>query len=713
MRVPQEFFEIRKCDTVMTVKSKGKKSVSSLTVIEADTREFSNSKSPKVKIELKKTDNYENKTEEIKKSEIKKLFTPTKYQEKTPTSKSTTAKNHFLSEKSAMDSIQNSPMNKHNFKHFFDKPTSSDQGTFNDENLQITQDKMDKYLDNIFTDFVESDRRDVRTTIDYVLQLLIDLRDNLNENPNDQSETPHKPIKLKMRYSATGLSRDHFYRKFTTHSSCAVRVESSVTVDDKVRTLEILLNPMIFEGDAYVLVQLKDISNIELVKRLKEVNRQRNSSLAHIIHEFRSPLNGALSMLELAKPLASPEVRDKYLVPAYTSTSALLYLVNDILDLHQMQAKELRLVFANSRLSEICENAMNMIKFKADQRGIALEIILDDLLPKYIYTDPNRLQQILVNLLSNAVKFTENGKIALQATYLPPRKVKLQVSDTGIGIESENLQKLFKSFGKIDLGGKNDLNPQGAGLGLYISNGLAKRLNFTKGEGGLSVTSEVGKGTCFSFIVEDIKRGSENVDLIDEVESKKMAKMLQGINKTSSGVRNKDNNIRRLDVERDLLTNASLHSPNFLTLASEKSEKMRRCGCSRILIADDDEMNIWALKAQLEIFNIVNVDVARNGEEAVRKFKEKVSNNMACCQGTYLLILMDCEMPVKNGLVATKEIKKYAKEHSCPSPMIIGVSGHSSADILRKCLDAGMDTSITKPVSLKNLKQILLSVNCF
>ena len=579
-----------------------------------------------------------------------------------------------------------------------------------EEQLKFYQEKFDKYFEDIFNDGLESDSRDVRGTIDQVLRLLIDLRDSIFDSYQELNNISPNDIKIKMRYSATGVSRrDRFFRKFTIRSSFAVRVESAIKVENnKERFLDILINPILVEGEAFLVIQLRDVSDREMVKQLKEINREQNSSLAKITHEFRSPLGGVLSMLEGLAPQISHHLREKYLQPALTSASVLLYLVNDILDLHQMQAKELRLVFTDCNLTEICENSLNIIKFKADKRGIALETNISAEIPKIIHTDPNRLQQILVNLLSNAIKFTEHGKISIEASYLPQKKIKLQVSDTGIGIEKENLEKLFKSFGKIDLGRNNDLNPQGAGLGLYISNGLAKRLNFTKGEGGLAVSSRVDEGTCFSFIIDNLTVESENVIFIEDAETTHVGKMMKSLNNTSSFVIHKDG--KNDESELSIISKPSAPTKKINT--AKTSTSFKACNCTKILVVDDDEINLWALKTQLESLHLTKVDSAKNGEEAVQKFIDKHTKKTTCCTGCYTLILIDCEMPIKNGIVTTKEIRDYAKEKCfAQKPTIIGVSGFSTPDISRKCLEAGMDSVITKPVPKKTLKTIVMSLN--
>ena len=209
-------------------------------------------------------------------------------------------------------------------------------------------------------------------------------------------------------------------------------------------------------------------------------------------------------------------------------------LVNDILDLHQMQAKELRIVNTASSIREVCEQSLSVIQFKAAFKGIDVRLEIDKSVPARIETDANRLRQILVNLLSNALKFTEKGFIEISVTLLEKALVRFAVKDSGIGIKKENLNKLFKTFGKLDLGEQNTMNPQGVGLGLCISHRLAQRLNPDIGEGAEEWTdSGVGvrlRGTEFAFTVQNTKlmNGGDSFDEEDDPVNKKMAM----INKT-------------------------------------------------------------------------------------------------------------------------------------------------------------------------------------
>lgn len=469
--------------------------------------------------------------------------------------------------------------------------------------------------------------------------------------------------------------------------------------EKKVVQLEIQVRPLVLAKEIHLIIMMKDITDKDIAKRLKEIDRQKNSALAAITHEFRSPLNGILASLDTLKVHLSKNL-EPYLEPAFASTKALLNMVNDILDLYQLQAKELRLVFVETSLSDVFENSLGMIRFKAQLKGVALPTWIDPAIPMLITTDPNRLQQIIVNLLSNALKFTEKGEIRLVAKSHGPGKILIQVTDTGLGIKKEDYGKLFKNFGKLDLGADNKLNAQGVGLGLRISNNLAKRLNLEKEEGGLRFVSTFGIGTEFSFIISDMNshhRQEEEINFQDLREKENEVSLkIQALNNMS---------------KKGLSETRTLHSfdsaPFGKKIRSEKELKNdpNFCSCTKILVTDDDEFNIWALKTLLESLGIVKIDTAMNGEDAVKKVKSKISQQLPCCPSGYRMIFMDFNMPIKNGLEATKEIRALTAFGE--GPIIIGCSGIAERDQIDIHKQAGMNNFLIKPIFKDDLMSYL------
>lgn len=254
-------------------------------------------------------------------------------------------------------------------------------------------------------------------------------------------------------------------------------------------------------------------------------NENKSKTLAFVSHEMRTPLNCIVGMLSVLETFITPELLDKFVVPAITSAKHLLNLLNDLLDAAQIQAGKFKLVFVEFDLKSLLSDALFMINIQAKPKGIELILQWDPNLSPVIRSDPNRIRQIVINLLGNALKFTQKGciRLATEKNRKNNTLIHIRVIDTGLGIKEENKKKLFTAFGKLDQDENEYLNSQGVGLGLLISNVLAKNLGpnaktLEETENnlcaGLTVASEYGQGTTFEFIVEN----KNNTDLMEEGE---------------------------------------------------------------------------------------------------------------------------------------------------------------------------------------------------
>lgn len=259
-------------------------------------------------------------------------------------------------------------------------------------------------------------------------------------------------------------------------------------------------------------VYLNDITSEVKAKDLQEISQHKDRLLKFVSHEFRTPLNCLVISLNTLKPLVSRELYSDYLAPALNSTLMLLSLVNDILDYSQMQARKLKIAIAPYNLRNILDEVISMMEMPAQAKNLEIKLDWDPLISKTFFTDGNRLKQILINLISNALKFTIQGCITIKGTYVTKSMCKIEVIDTGVGISKDNLDNLFKEFGKIQ---ENvHMNPQGVGLGLVISKLLSQELGSDRI--GLQVKSEVGVGTTFYFFLTSRRQeeaGFEHTDL--------------------------------------------------------------------------------------------------------------------------------------------------------------------------------------------------------
>ena len=254
-------------------------------------------------------------------------------------------------------------------------------------------------------------------------------------------------------------------------------------------------------------------------------NENKSKTLAFISHEMRTPLNCIVGMLACLENIIDPVAADKYVIPAIACGKHLMNLLNDLLDAAQIQAGKFKLVFVEFDLKSLLSDVLLLINIQAKPKGLELVLEWDNNLSHFVKSDPNRIRQIVINLLGNALKFTQKGSIRIMTEKNRKNNtlIHIKVIDTGLGIKEDSKRKLFTAFGKLDQDENEYLNSQGVGLGLLISNILAKNLGpslRTLSENeinlaiGLNVMSDYGKGTQFEFIIEN----KNDTDLIDEAE---------------------------------------------------------------------------------------------------------------------------------------------------------------------------------------------------
>ena len=303
---------------------------------------------------------------------------------------------------------------------------------------------------------------------------------------------------------------------------CCIVINSKHKVSEtKERFLEVKLSPTFIDTKPCILVLVKDTTERDLINRLKETDNYKNTLMASVSHELRTPLNCIISMQEMLREYIGEDLITKYLDPAINSSKILLSLVNDILDFAQIRAGKLRLRYEEFQLYNILKEAIALFDIQAKTREVEIKFDWDSRISPYFNSDPHRIRQIVINLLGNAMKFTlQQGSITLRAIHKGPKRVCIMVRDTGIGIKKEDFSKMFSSFGKID----NEMNPHGVGLGLSISQTLARRLG-PKDNKGIKVQSEYGKGSCFYFMIESFPK--EKTDRKNRMNEKKELEQLK------------------------------------------------------------------------------------------------------------------------------------------------------------------------------------------
>ncbi|WP_199118175.1 response regulator [Pedobacter sp. ASV28] len=264
--------------------------------------------------------------------------------------------------------------------------------------------------------------------------------------------------------------------------------------------------------------QLEKIQG-DLIKAKEEAEqgkRAKENFMANMSHEIRTPINGIIGLVHLLQKSPLDEQQKEIVGLLDVSSSSLLGVINDILDLSKIEAGKYKISFAETDIKDLATQATNLLNIKAIEKNISLKLVIDDKLPKFIMADSLRLNQIFMNLLSNAVKFTNEGEVIFKIEVLEEKSntvyLKFSVIDTGIGISKENIETIFHSFEQVE-----NIHTKvygGTGLGLSI----VKKLVELKG-GELDVQSELGKGSVFSFskwykFVE--KEGKEKTDKVPE-----------------------------------------------------------------------------------------------------------------------------------------------------------------------------------------------------
>ena len=487
-----------------------------------------------------------------------------------------------------------------------------------------------------------------------------------------------------------------------------------------------------------------------------DASKAKSEFLASMSHELRTPMNGLFGMMELA--IDNPHKSGEYLKKAKSAGKQLLVLINDVLDLSKIEAGKLRIERTSLDLLQLMDDVTSVQSANCRLKNLIFDYQKQTSLPAYILGDPTRIAQILHNLLSNAIKFTQHGTVTLSVGVFIKNKrhwLTIEVRDTGIGIAPEKTRTIFNKFEQAD----QSITRIHGGTGLGLS--IAKQLTDLMG-GELTMQSEVGKGSCFTFsvpveiddkqveniyskqtlrcaIVDDLQTSREyiqhivtslgylsttfdnaedfltsdisqfdvllldlsmpeitGVDVVEALTKRQLSK-LPHIVIVSAVIEHLDCStsvrdliwrthakpIVRQELESDLKKLQNFYSRQHTSIEEEQPEH-------KILIVEDNEINAEVVKVMLEGAGY-QIVIATDGEKALQ----------ACIFEQYDLILMDMHMPVMDGITATKKLRM--EMHF--TPPIIALSANAFVEDRERCIEAGMNDFISKPVE----KQALLA----
>ncbi len=528
-----------------------------------------------------------------------------------------------------------------------------------------------------------------------------------------------------------------------------------------------------------------DLSSAEMAKM---------EFLATMSHEIRTPLNGIVPLIDIVLDTELTDFQKDYLTTAHASATQMQKLIDDLLDYSKVEGGKLTVETAALKIAAVIEMVKTNLEQAAAKKGIKIKTMIGPGVSPLLRGDPIRVRQILTNLLSNAIKFSDNGVIKITAakvkTTANSEVIRFAVQDQGIGIDAEQIEKLFTAFTQAD--GSTTRKFGGTGLGLAISKKIVELLN-----GSIGVESDKGKGSTFWFELPFLKSAAgdapeglqddthqavlvnTNPDLFKEIQAelkrldipahttKSLQLAIDGIvskramgesgkpillfidfDSNAKSFRQLSSRIEQNELEDvwtfvvstrsniaglNQLTNVRmLPSPSLIENVlnkfsnagqpsvdeAEQPDDVQLTGAvtpteeqasaepvstesvdgllPTILLVEDNEVNLKVAEKLIDYIGFP-FDVAHNGMEALEKAKEN----------RYRMILMDCQMPVMDGYACTRRVREYEEANQLNRTPIIAMTANAMLGDREKCLAAGMDDYMSKPLNRYILEKTL------
>jgi len=440
-------------------------------------------------------------------------------------------------------------------------------------------------------------------------------------------------------------------------------------------------------------------------EQAEQGSRSKSEFLSRMSHEMRTPMNAIIGMADIAKNTDDPVQKARCLEKIGDASLHLLGVINDILDMSKIESGEFELNYSDFSFERVLNGAVNTNKYRMDDKKQKLSVAIDPAVPAVLTGDEQRLAQVVTVLLSNAIKFTpENGEIQCNAAALGEENgvctVQVDIIDNGIGISEEQQKRLFDTFEQAD--GSASRKYGGAGLGLPISKRIVEMMG-----GEIKAQSEEGKGSKFTFTFK-AKKGYGAAPVLsadasepppgDDKGGSEGGAAATGVGEGNGGSAGSGATAAGGDDG-----NGHSGSEGGATAAGGTLVPFAPYEGKVALLADDVEINREIILAMLEDTGLT-IDCAENGQQAFEAFKAD--------PGRYDIIFMDMQMPNVDGLEATRMIRELDVPEAIMIPIIALTANVFREDVI-KCLDAGMNDHIGKPVDFNDLMekvQIYLSM---
>ncbi|MBK1878549.1 response regulator [Pelagicoccus mobilis] len=387
------------------------------------------------------------------------------------------------------------------------------------------------------------------------------------------------------------------------------------------------------------------------VEEARSAERAKGRFLATMSHEIRTTLNGIIGASHMLNHSPSlPDSDREFANIIQTSGDALMIIINDILDYSKYESGQLELERTPFSLKDLARECTNLMDTALTKHNVTLNLEQEETLPELVVGDPARIRQVVLNLLNNAFKFGRDGVVTL-SLRTEQRKddsvvLNIEIRDEGIGMSPSTIERLFSAFMQADSSTTREYG--GTGLGLAICKLLADAMNAR-----IDVTSELGKGSSFIFVLE-LPLPTDNAKPVEIEKTKTEKEETDSVQKA---------------VHQDF-------------------------GSKRILLVDDNAINRKLGKRFLKQMKF-EVELAENGLEAYEKATTE----------DFDLVLMDLQMPELDGIAATRKIRESDSPRS--DVPIVALTANAFAEVKEQCKDAGMQDFITKPLRVNALSEVL------